>query len=54
MFRPIAVALAALGLLSMAGAAVACPATASTTSSQQTVMTEPAPSQTPIPTKPGG
>ena len=54
MFKPIAVALAALGLLSMAGAAVACPATASTTSSQQTVMTEPAPNQTPIPTKPGG
>ncbi len=53
MNRSIAVVLTALGLLSMAGAAVACPATASKTSSQQTVMTEPAPSQTPIPTKPG-
>jgi hypothetical protein len=51
--RSIAVALAALGLLSMAGTAVACPATASATSSQQTVMTEPVPNQTPIPTKPG-
>jgi len=51
MTKTIAVALAALGLLAMAGTAVACPETASTTSSQQTVMTEPA--QTPIPTKPG-
>jgi hypothetical protein len=51
MIKSIAVTLAALGLLSMAGAAVACPATATKTSSQQTVMTEPA--QTPIPTKPG-
>jgi len=52
MMKSIAVALAALGLVSMAGTAVACPATASTTSSQQTVMTDTAP-QTPIPTKQG-
>ena len=54
MIKPIAVALAALGLLTTAGAAVACPATASNTTSQQTVMTDSATNQTPIPTKPGG
>jgi hypothetical protein len=52
MMKSIAVALAALGLLAMAETAVACPETASITSSQQTVMTDTAPS-TPIPTKPG-
>jgi len=52
MIKSVAVTLAALGLFAMAGAAVACPATASNPTSQQTVMTDSA--QTPIPTKPGG
>jgi len=53
MFRSIAVALTALGFVAMAGSAVACPATASVETSQQTVMTDSATTQTPIPTKPG-
>jgi hypothetical protein len=54
MRRSIVVALTALGIVAMAGAAAACPASVSTNSGQQTVMTDPATTQTPMPGKPGG
>lgn len=53
MTKLIAVALTTLGLVAMTGSAFACPATASKPASQQTVMTDSATTQTPIPTKPG-
>lgn len=53
MTKLIAVALTALGLVAMTGSAFACPASASNETGQQTVMTDSATTQTPIPTKPG-
>jgi hypothetical protein len=55
MHGSIIVALTALGITAMAGAAIACPAhQTSNSGEQQTVMTGPATTQTPAPGKPGG
>jgi hypothetical protein len=54
MHRSIVVALIALGIVAMAGEAIACPASVSSNSNQQTVMTDPATTPTPAPGKPGG
>lgn len=53
MLKSVAVILTALGIVSLAGTAVACPMSTSS-SSQQTVMTDSTTTQTPMPTKPGG
>jgi hypothetical protein len=52
MSRLLAIALTILGFAAFAGNAGACPASASVSTSQQTVMTGSA--QTPTTTKPGG
>ena len=54
MHRLIAAVLMGLGVVVLAGNAVACPASASTGTGQQTTMTGPGTTQTPMPGKPGG
>lgn len=53
MLKSVAVVLTALGIVSLAGTAIACPMSTSS-GSKQTVMTDSTTSQTPMPTKPGG
>ena len=52
MLKSVAVILTALGVVSLAGTAIACPMSTSS-SKQQTVMTDSKTTQTPMPTKPG-
>lgn len=54
MIRLIAVVLTVLGMVALTGNAIACPASASDSKGQQTVMTGPGTTQTPMPVKPGG
>ena len=55
MTKTLAVALTVLGFAAFAGGALACEGPTAQSTKQQTVMTDSAtPSQTPMPTKPGG